>query len=248
MTAKTPALTVSNLSMRYGNLDVLHNINVDINEGEVLVIVGPSGSGKSTLVRCLNGLEQPYQGSIYLNEQEYKTTDRKSWSRLRNNVGMVFQDYTLFPNMTVLKNMTLMPMLRKLDSKQNIINRAYELLEKVQLREKAHSYPRDLSGGQQQRIAIVRALIMQPKVMLFDEPTSALDPEIVGEVLAVIKELAELGMTMVVVTHEMGFAREVAKKVIFMDQGRIIESGDPNTIFSTPTNERTRAFFSKILH
>lgn len=240
-------LSVRGLRMRYDTTDVLKGVDLDVRKGEVLVVVGPSGSGKSTLIRCLNGLERPYQGSITFNGTVFDVVSGKNWSLLRHRIGMVFQDYTLFPNMTVLRNMMLMPLLRKLAPEEEIREHANDLLEKVQLRHKANAYPRELSGGQQQRIAIVRALIMRPQLMLFDEPTSALDPEIVGEVLAVMRELARNGMTMVVVSHEMGFAREVANEVIFMDQGQVLEAAAPEMIFTDPRHERSKAFFGKIL-
>ena len=247
MTEQQTLLSVRGLSMRYGQSTVLQDVGFDVKKGEVLVVVGPSGSGKSTLIRCLNGLERPYAGYIQFNGERYETTNQKNWDKLRQHIGMVFQDYTLFPNMTVLRNMMLMPLLRHLGTEEEIRERAYELLEKVQLRHKADAYPRDLSGGQQQRIAIIRALIMRPQLLLFDEPTSALDPEIVGEVLGVMQELAQFGMTMIVVTHEMGFAKEVASQVVFMDKGEILETAPPQRMFTAPTHSRSQAFFNKVL-
>lgn len=247
MTAEHALLSVRGLSMRYGLSTVLQDVSFDVKKGEVLVVVGPSGSGKSTLIRCLNGLEHPYAGYIQFNGERYEPSNSKNWDSLRQHIGMVFQDYTLFPNMTVLRNMMLMPLRRRLGSEEEIRERAYELLEKVQLRHKAEAYPRDLSGGQQQRIAIIRALIMRPQLLLFDEPTSALDPEIVGEVLGVMQELAQFGMTMIVVTHEMGFAKEVATQVVFMDKGEIIETAPPQRMFTSPTHSRSQAFFNKVL-
>src|SRR5690606_36593624 len=225
---------------------VLNGINYEIHEKEVVCVIGPSGSGKSTFLRCINLLEDITEGAIYFDGK--KINDLKTdINEVRTEVGMVFQQFNLFPHMTVLENITMAPMLIRKMSKQEAEELAFELLQKVGLREKAYNYPQQLSGGQQQRVAIARALAMKPKVMLFDEPTSALDPEMVQEVLDVMKQLAKEGMTMVVVTHEMGFAREVADRVIFMDGGYIVEQGLPSEIFSNPQNDRTKAFLGKIL-
>ena len=229
-----------------GKVKALDGIDCDIHQGEVLVIIGPSGSGKSTFLRSLNLLEIPTGGKIVFDGQDI--TDPKTNINLhRRKMGMVFQHFNLFPNMTVLKNMTIAPVQLLKKSKQDAEKKALELLERVGLAERANSYPSQLSGGQKQRVAIVRALCMEPEVMLFDEPTSALDPEMVGEVLDVMKELAREGMTMAVVTHEMGFAREVASRVIFMDEGKILEEGKPNEIFENPQNPRTKDFLSKVI-
>ncbi|MCI7334789.1 MAG: amino acid ABC transporter ATP-binding protein [Oscillospiraceae bacterium] len=229
-----------------GKVKALDGIDCDIHKGEVLVIIGPSGSGKSTFLRSLNLLEIPTGGKIVFDGQDI--TDPKTNINLhRRKMGMVFQHFNLFPNMTVLKNMTIAPVQLLKKSKQDAEKKALELLERVGLAERANSYPSQLSGGQKQRVAIVRALCMEPEVMLFDEPTSALDPEMVGEVLDVMKELAREGMTMAVVTHEMGFAREVASRVIFMDEGKILEQGRPGDIFENPQNPRTRDFLSKVI-
>ncbi len=229
-----------------GEIRALDNVDVEIEKGEVVVIIGPSGSGKSTLLRSLNRLEEPTGGHIY-----FEGTDicdpKTDINLMRQKMGMVFQQFNLFPHMTVLKNMTLAPIKLLKKQKEEAEKKARELLERVGLSDRAESYPSQLSGGQKQRVAIVRALAMSPDVMLFDEPTSALDPEMVGEVLDVMKSLAEEGMTMVVVTHEMGFAREVASRVIFMDEGKIMETGTPDEIFTNPQNERTKAFLSKVL-
>ncbi|MBE7040152.1 MAG: amino acid ABC transporter ATP-binding protein [Ruminococcaceae bacterium] len=229
-----------------GKIHALDNVDVEIEKGEVVVIIGPSGSGKSTLLRSLNRLEEPTGGHIY-----FEGTDicdpKTDINVMRQKMGMVFQQFNLFPHMTVLKNMILAPVKLLKMPKEDAEKKARELLERVGLSDRAESFPSQLSGGQKQRVAIVRALAMSPDVMLFDEPTSALDPEMVGEVLDVMKSLAEEGMTMVVVTHEMGFAREVASRVIFMDEGKIMETGTPEEIFTNPQNERTKAFLSKVL-
>ena len=227
-------------------IKALDGISTDIRRGEVVVIVGPSGSGKSTFLRCLNLLEKPTGGSILFNGVDI--TDKKGNINLhRQKMGMVFQHFNLFPHMTILQNMTLAPIhLLKKDKKQ-AEEKAMALLERVGLADRANAYPSQLSGGQKQRIAIVRALCMEPEVMLFDEPTSALDPEMVGEVLEVMKDLAREGMTMVVVTHEMGFAREVGSRVLFMDGGKLVEENTPEEFFANPTNERTKLFLSKVL-
>ena len=239
-------ITVNNLHKSFGKLDVLKGVNQHIRPGEKVVVIGPSGSGKSTFLRCLNLLEQPTAGEIIFDGQTI--TDPKSDINLiRRRMGMVFQQFNLFPHLTVLQNMTLAPIQTGLMKKAEAEQKAMKLLERVNLVEKANVYPKQLSGGQQQRIAIVRALCMNPDVMLFDEPTSALDPEMVGEVLEVMKQLAEEGMTMVVVTHEMGFAREVADRVLFMDEGIVMEEGTPEQIFSNPQNPRTQDFLRKVL-
>ena len=239
-------ITVNNLYKSFGKLDVLKGVNQHIKPGEKVVVIGPSGSGKSTFLRCLNLLEQPTAGEIIFDGQTI--TDPKSDINLiRRRMGMVFQQFNLFPHLTVLQNMTLAPIQTGLMKKAEAEQKAMKLLERVNLVEKANVYPKQLSGGQQQRIAIVRALCMNPDVMLFDEPTSALDPEMVGEVLEVMKQLAEEGMTMVVVTHEMGFAREVADRVLFMDEGIVMEEGTPEQIFSNPQNPRTQDFLRKVL-
>ena len=229
-----------------GKLKALRGVSADIKRGEVVVVIGPSGSGKSTFLRCLNLLEEPTHGTVTV--EGVNITDPKvNINKHREKMGMVFQHFNLFPHMTILKNMTLAPRKLLKKSKAEAESKAMTLLQRVGLADRANAYPSQLSGGQKQRIAIVRALCMEPQVMLFDEPTSALDPEMVGEVLDVMKELAHEGMTMVVVTHEMGFAREVADRVIFMDEGRIIEEGTPNEIFSNPQNPRTQDFLKKVL-
>ena len=229
-----------------GAVKALNDCNLSINRGEVVAIIGPSGSGKSTLLRCLNLLEVPTSGSVWFNGVDI--TDKKIDLDLhRRKMGMVFQHFNLFPNMTVLKNLTLAPVHLKLLSKADADEKARAMLARIGLPDKADTFPAMLSGGQKQRIAIVRALMMQPEVMLFDEPTSALDPEMVGEVLDLMRSLAEDGMTMAVVTHEMGFAREVASRVIFMDGGAILEENAPNELFDHPQNPRTQAFLSKVL-
>ena len=229
-----------------GAVKALNDCNLSINRGEVVAIIGPSGSGKSTLLRCLNLLEVPTSGSVWFNGVDI--TDKKIDLDLhRRKMGMVFQHFNLFPNMTVLKNLTLAPVHLKLLSKAEADEKARGMLARIGLPDKADTFPAMLSGGQKQRIAIVRALMMQPEVMLFDEPTSALDPEMVGEVLDLMRSLAEDGMTMAVVTHEMGFAREVASRVIFMDGGAILEENTPNELFDRPQNPRTQAFLSKVL-
>ncbi|NLW10032.1 MAG: amino acid ABC transporter ATP-binding protein [Firmicutes bacterium] len=239
-------IKVVNLHKRFNSLHVLKGITTQINPGEVVCIIGPSGSGKSTFLRCLNLLEEPTEGEIFI--EGVKITDEKvNINEVRAEMGMVFQRFNLFPHMTALQNITIGPVqVRKL-SQEEAEERAYALLDKVGLREKAHEYPDNLSGGQQQRVAIARALSMHPKAMLFDEPTSALDPEMIKEVLDVMKDLAKEGMTMVVVSHEMGFAREVSDRVLFMDDGIIVEEGPPSQIFGNPQNERTKSFLSKVL-
>lgn len=239
-------IKVENLQKAFGENRVLQGINTEIKKGEVVVVIGPSGSGKSTFLRCLNLLEQPTGGSIYFEGVDI-TNKSVNINAHRMKMGMVFQHFNLFPHMTVLQNMTAAPIKLLKRPKEQARQEALELLKKVGLEDRANDYPNQLSGGQKQRIAIVRALAMNPDVMLFDEPTSALDPEMVGEVLDVMKELAKSGMTMVVVTHEMGFAREVASRVLFIDEGVIKEEGSPEQFFSSPKNERLKAFLSKVL-
>ncbi|MEG1013647.1 MAG: amino acid ABC transporter ATP-binding protein [Clostridia bacterium] len=239
-------ITVNNLCKSFGHLDVLRGVNQHILPGEKVVIIGPSGSGKSTFLRCLNLLERPTSGQILF--EGVDVTDPKcDINKIRSRMGMVFQQFNLFPHLTVLQNLTLAPVKLKLMNKIEAAEKATKLLARVGLLEKANIYPKQLSGGQQQRIAIVRALCMNPEVMLFDEPTSALDPEMVGEVLDVMKQLAVDGMTMVVVTHEMGFAREVGDRVLFMDEGVVLEEGTPKEIFENPKNPRTQDFLKKVL-
>ena len=245
MTTK-PIIEVKDLKKSFGTLQVLKGINTEVQKGEVVVVIGPSGSGKSTFLRCLNLLETPTGGSIFVDGVEI--TDPKCDINLhRQKMGMVFQHFNLFNNMTILRNMTLAPMTLLKKSKEDAEAQALALLRRVGLEDKANAYPSQLSGGQKQRIAIVRALCMDPEVMLFDEPTSALDPEMVGEVLDVMKELAQDGMTMVVVTHEMGFAREVGSRVLFMDEGVIMEENEPHEFFANPKCERLQSFLAKVL-
>ena len=235
-----------NLKKNFGDLKVLKGVSQSINKGEKVVIIGPSGSGKSTYLRCLNLLETPDSGEIYIDGIDI--LDKKNdINKIRQKMGMVFQHFNLFPHLTVLENITLAPLTLKLKTKDQAQEDAYRLLDKIGLRDKADVYPSTLSGGQKQRIAIVRSLAMEPEVMLFDEPTSALDPEMVGEVLAVMEQLAEDGMTMVVVTHEMGFARKVADRVLFMYDGVVLEEGTPEQIFENPQNERTKQFLQSVL-
>ena len=239
-------IRVSNLHKSFGKNDVLKGIDEHIKKGEVVVVIGPSGSGKSTFLRCLNLLEEPTSGKIIFEDNDI--TDKKvDINKIREKMGMVFQQFNLFPHKTVLENLTIAPIKVKGISKTQAEKKAMELLDRVGLSNKAKAYPSSLSGGQKQRIAIARALAMEPDVMLFDEPTSALDPEMVGEVLNVMKDLAKEGMTMVVVTHEMGFAKEVGDRIIFMDNGNIVEQGTPEEIFSNPKNPRTIDFLSKVL-
>ena len=239
-------IAVEHLTKRFGKNLVLDDISETIEQGEKMVIIGPSGSGKSTFLRCMNLLETPTSGTISF--EGTVINDRKTdINAIRRQMGMVFQHFNLFPNMTIRKNITLAPVKTKLMSQEEADAEAEKLLDRVGLKDRADSYPIQLSGGQKQRIAIVRALAMKPKVMLFDEPTSALDPEMVGEVLEVMKELADEGMTMVVVTHEMGFAREVGSRVLFMDGGHILEQNEPHAFFANPKEERTREFLSKVL-
>ncbi|AGE24034.1 amino acid ABC transporter ATP-binding protein [Geobacillus zalihae] len=239
-------IDVRQLKKSFGSLQVLKGIDVHIREGEVVVVIGPSGSGKSTFLRCLNLLEDFDEGEIIIDGINLKAKDT-NLNKVREEVGMVFQRFNLFPHMTVLNNITLALMKVRKWPREKAEAKAMELLAKVGLQDKAHVYPDSLSGGQAQRVAIARALAMEPKIMLFDEPTSALDPEMVGEVLSVMKQLANEGMTMVVVTHEMGFAREVGDRVLFMDGGYIVEEGKPEDLFDHPQHERTKAFLSKVL-
>lgn len=239
-------ITVKNLHKHFGDLVVLNGIDEHISQGEVVAIIGPSGSGKSTFLRCLNLLESVTEGEVYVDDE--RINDPKvDVNKIRQKMGMVFQQFNLFPHMTIMENITLAPVLLKKMTKEQAIEKGKELLKRVNLSEKADAYPAQLSGGQKQRVAIARALAMNPEIMLFDEPTSALDPEMVGEVLDVMKDLAKTGMTMVIVTHEMGFAREVASRVLFMDQGVVMESGTPEEVFGHPKNERTKNFLAKVL-
>ena len=239
-------IKVKNLKKSFGNNEVLKGIDYNIEKGQVIVVIGPSGSGKSTFLRCLNLLEEPTEGEIIF--EGNNITDKKTdINKLREKMGMVFQQFNLFSHKNVIDNVTIAPIKVKGMSKEEANTKALELLDMVGLKEKSESYPSSLSGGQKQRIAIARALAMEPDVMLFDEPTSALDPEMVGEVLAVMKELARKGMTMVVVTHEMGFAKEVGDRILFIDQGVILEEGTPDEIFNHPKNPRTIDFLSKVL-
>lgn len=239
-------ITVKNLRKSFGKVEVLKDINAEVKEKEVICVIGPSGSGKSTFLRCLNRLEDISGGEVVINGHDI-TDPKININKVRQEVGMVFQQFNLFPHKTVIENITLGPIKVRFTGKEEAQRLALELLEKVGLKEKAKSYPGELSGGQKQRVAIARALAMNPKIMLFDEPTSALDPEMVGDVLEVMKQLAKEGMTMVVVTHEMGFAREVGDRVIFMDGGYIVEENEPDELFGNPQHERTQAFLSKVL-
>ena len=239
-------LSVQELHKSFDGVEVLRGVSAEIDKGDVVCIIGPSGSGKSTFLRCLNRMEQPDSGKIILDGVEL-TAKKVDLDRQRQKMGMVFQQFNLFPNMTVLRNLTLAPTLLKKTPRAEAEAKAMELLERVGLADRAGEYPDRLSGGQKQRTAIVRALCMEPEVMLFDEPTSALDPEMVGEVLDVMKKLAENGMTMVVVTHEMGFAREVADRVLFMDEGQIVEENTPEALFGSPQSPRLQSFLSKVL-
>ncbi len=243
---KNVKIKVEKLRKCFGDLEVLRDISTEIHEGEVVVILGPSGSGKSTFLRCLNKLEQPTSGTILVDSTDI-TAKKVDMNKVRENIGMVFQHFNLFNNMDVLHNLMLAPVELKKASKAEAKERAMEMLTRVGLAEKADAYPAQLSGGQKQRVAIARALCMKPDIMLFDEPTSALDPEMVGEVLAVMKQLAAGGMTMVVVTHEIGFAREVADRVIFMDGGYIVEEGTPQEVILHPKEARTISFLNKVL-
>lgn len=240
-------IKVEHLYKNYGKLEVLKDISVNIKKGEVIAVIGPSGSGKSTFLRCLNKLEEPTKGNIYI-EGKNLMDDKTDINKIREKVGMVFQHFNLFPHKTVLQNLTLAPMKIKNTKKEEMEEKAYKLLEKVELKDKANSYPNQLSGGQKQRIAIARALAMDPSVILFDEPTSALDPEMIKEVLDVMRSLALEGMTMIIVTHEMGFAKGVADRVFFMDQGTILEDSSPEVFFNNPSHERTKEFLNKVLN
>ena len=239
-------IEVKNLHKHFGENEVLRGINQHISKGEVVAVIGPSGSGKSTFLRCLNQLEETTEGEIYI-DGELINTPKADINKIRQKMGMVFQQFNLFPHLSVIQNITLAPVLLKKMKKDEAEKRAMELLERVGLSDKAQEYPNSLSGGQKQRVAIARALAMDPEIMLFDEPTSALDPEMVGEVLDVIGDLARAGMTMVIVTHEMGFARAVATRVLFIDEGIVMEEGKPGDIFSNPQNERAKLFLSKVL-
>ncbi len=239
-------IKIEDLHKSFNGLEVLKGIDEQINDGEVVVVIGPSGSGKSTFLRCLNRLEKSDSGRIWIDDDEI-TAHGVNVNKIRERMGMVFQHFNLFPHLTVKKNITLAPVKLKKFTQEEADAKAMELLKIVGLEDKADVYPKSLSGGQQQRIAIARALAMEPEIMLFDEPTSALDPEMVGEVLEVMKNLAKSGMTMVVVTHEMGFAREVGTRILFMDEGVIMEKGSPVDIFENPQNDRTREFLSKVL-
>ena len=241
-----PKVQIKNLHKYFEKNEVLKGIDLEVNEGEVVCVIGPSGSGKSTMLRCINLLEVPTDGEITVDG--FKITDKKAdLNKIRRNIGMVFQQFNLFPHLTVEQNITMAPGDAKIMTKDEAKKKARELLDRVGLAEKIDAYPQSLSGGQQQRVAIARALAMKPDIMLFDEPTSALDPEMVGEVLSVMKELAAEGMTMIVVTHEMGFAREVSDRVIFIDEGIIMEQGTPEEVFENPQNPRTIDFLNKVL-
>lgn len=234
------------VTKNFGELKVLKGISETISQSEVVAVIGPSGSGKSTFLRCLNQLEEPTSGAVYLDDVQINAPDIDI-NFQRTKMGMVFQHFNLFPHKTILENITLAPIKVKKEDPAVAKDRALKLLQRIGLSDKADAYPKQLSGGQKQRVAIVRALAMEPEVMLFDEPTSALDPEMVGEVLDLMKDLAKEGMTMVVVTHEMGFAREVADRVLFMDEGLVVEEGDPNVIFDNPQEKRTQEFLAKVL-
>lgn len=246
MSSENPIIEFNDVNKWFGDFHVLRDINLRVAKGERIVICGPSGSGKSTLIRCINRLEEHQQGRLLVDDTEL-SDDIKAINAIRKSVGMVFQQFNLFPHLTVLENLTLAPMWVSQIPKKEAEERAMQQLRRVQITEQAGKYPLQLSGGQQQRVAIARALCLTPKIMLFDEPTSALDPEMINEVLDVIKELATQGITMLCVTHEMGFARSVADRVIFMDHGQIVEENTPDEFFNNPKNERTRDFLSKIL-
>ena len=243
---KETIIRVEELEKKFDKTEVLKGVSIDINKGDVVCVIGASGSGKSTFLRCLNLLEKPTNGKIFFEGQDL-TSSKTNLNLHRQKLGMVFQQFNLFPHLTVMKNLTLAPMMLKKVPKEEAEAKAIALLERVGLADRANSYPGQLSGGQKQRVAIVRALCMEPEVMLFDEPTSALDPEMVGEVLDVMKELARDGMTMVVVTHEMGFAREVSNRVVFLDEGKVAEEGSPAEVFGNPQCERLRSFLAKVL-
>ena len=242
-----PIISFKKLNITFGENVVINNIDLDIRQGETLAVLGPSGSGKSTILRAMIGLLQPTAGEIFVQGEQVSSLDEDGWNKLRQKMGMVFQHFNLFPHKTIMENITLAPVRLKLMKSEEAKEEALRLLKLVNLEEKADAYPGQLSGGQKQRIAIVRSLAMKPKMMLFDEPTSALDPEMVGEVLEVMKNLADQGMTMAVVTHEMGFAKEVGTRVMFMDEGRILEQGTPEDIFDHPKEARTQEFLSKVL-
>lgn len=240
-------IKLSNINKQFPNVQALSDVSIDIYEKEIVCLIGPSGSGKSTLLRCINGLEIPDAGQVYIDEKEINYHDERQLRNLRKDMGFVFQSFNLFPHKKVIENITMGPMEVLGYDQKTSENTALNLLNRIGLSEKAYEYPSKLSGGQKQRVAIARALAMNPKIMLFDEPTSALDPEMVKEVLTVMKELAFEGMTMVVVTHEIGFAKEVSNRVIFMDEGKIIESNTPDLLFNQPQNDRTKLFLSKVL-
>ncbi|MEG0771992.1 amino acid ABC transporter ATP-binding protein [Clostridium sp.] len=240
-------IETKNLSKSFGSLSVFKDLNVTVKKGEVLVIIGPSGSGKSTFLRCLNHLEEPTHGEVFIEGEKLNTKNKNHTRNIIKKIGMVFQNFNLFPHMTVLQNVMEAPLTVKGEDKVEVLNSSKDIIEKVGLKDKLAYYPSKLSGGQKQRVAIARALAMNPDLMLFDEPTSALDPELVGEVLGVMKDLAKEGMTMVVVTHEMGFAKEVADRVIFMDGGKIVEESTPEEFFTSPKEQRTKEFLNKIL-
>ena len=241
-----PVINIKNLNKKFGANEVLRDINLTVDKGEVVAIIGPSGSGKSTLLRCMNLLDVPSKGKVIFEDNEL-TQHNVQLDNLRQKMGMVFQTFNLFPHKKVIENVMLAPLLLHKDSKDQLKEKALYLLEKVGLKDKADSYPNQLSGGQKQRVAIARALAMEPDVMLFDEPTSALDPEVVGDVLKVMRQLANEGMTMVIVTHEMNFAKEISDKVVFMADGVVVESGTPQNIFENPQHSRTRNFLSRVL-
>ena len=241
-----PVINIKNLNKKFGANEVLRDINLTVDKGEVVAIIGPSGSGKSTLLRCMNLLDVPSKGKVIYEDNEL-TQHNVQLDNLRQKMGMVFQNFNLFPHKKVIENVMLAPLLLHKDSKDQLKEKALYLLEKVGLKDKADSYPNQLSGGQKQRVAIARALAMEPDVMLFDEPTSALDPEVVGDVLKVMRQLANEGMTMVIVTHEMNFAKEISDKVVFMADGVVVESGTPQNIFENPQHSRTQNFLSRVL-
>ncbi len=243
----TPIVQIRNLHKLFGRIHAVDDVSLDVEKGEVIVIIGPSGSGKSTLLRCVNRLELPSGGTISIDGVEIRNDERQI-NQMREEVGMVFQQFNLFPHRTALENITLGPMVVRGWDRERAEALAHELLAKVGIPEKADAYPEQLSGGQQQRVAIARSLAMEPKIMLFDEPTSALDPEMIKEVLDVMLDLAHEGMTMLVVSHEMGFARAAAKRIVFMDEGRIVEITTPELLFTAPKHERTKRFLSQILH